>query len=96
MPVKRISARRPSSRPSREYEIRVRGAIGPTLLGAFPELTARRIGADTILRGSLADPSALYGVIHRLESLALELLEIRCRPAGGHEAGPKSSQPVES
>jgi monoterpene epsilon-lactone hydrolase len=63
--------------PSRQYEIRVRGAIGPTLLGAFPELRARRAGPDTLLSGPLADPSALYGVIHQIEALALELLEVR-------------------
>ena len=63
--------------PSRHYEIRIRGAIGPTLLEAFPELRARRAGPDTVLSGPLADPSALYGVIHQIEALALELLEVR-------------------
>jgi uncharacterized protein YbjT (DUF2867 family) len=64
-------------RAPRQYEIRIRGAIGPTLLEAFPELGARRAGPDTVLSGSLADPSALYGVIHQIEALALELLEVR-------------------
>ena len=63
--------------PSRQYEIRIRGAIGRTLLEAFPELSARRAGPDTVLSGPLADPSALYGVIHQIEALALELLEVR-------------------
>jgi uncharacterized protein YbjT (DUF2867 family) len=63
--------------PSRQYEIRIRGPVGRTLLEAFPELRARRARPDTVLSGSLADPSALYGVIHQIESLALELLEVR-------------------
>lgn len=63
--------------PSREYEIRIRGAIGRTLLEAFPELRARRSGPDTVLSGLLADQSALYGVNHQIEALALELLEVR-------------------
>jgi hypothetical protein len=47
------------------------------LLQAFPALSARRAGVDTLLSGRLPDQSALYGVIHRLEALGLELLEVR-------------------
>jgi hypothetical protein len=65
------------------YEIRVRGPIGPTIMQAFPTLTATRMGPDTLLAGSLPDQSALYGVIHQLEALGLQLLEIRCRRSGG-------------
>jgi hypothetical protein len=59
------------------YEIRVRGPIGPTIMQAFPALTATRSGHDTLLTGSLPDQSALYGVIYQLEALGLQLLEIR-------------------
>jgi hypothetical protein len=62
----------------RRYEIVVRGAIGPTLMQAFPTLTASRSGQGTLLAGSLPDHAALYGVIHQLEALGLQLLEIRC------------------
>jgi hypothetical protein len=61
----------------RWYEIRVRGPIGPTIMQAFPALTATRSGRDTLLTGSLPDQSALYGVINQLETLGLQLLEIR-------------------
>jgi hypothetical protein len=61
------------------YEIRVRGPIGPTMMQAFPTLALSRSGQDTLLTGSLPDHSALYGVIHQLEALGLELLEIRCQ-----------------
>ena len=67
------------------YEIRVRGPIGPTIMQAFPTLTATRSGRDTLLTGSLPDQSALYGVINQLETLGLQLLEIRrpnCSGAG--------------
>jgi hypothetical protein len=64
------------------YEIRVRGPIGPTMMQAFPALTATRSGHDTLLTGSLPDQSALYGVINQLEALGLQLLEIR-RPKCG-------------
>ena len=62
---------------ARHYEILVRGPIGPAMLGAFPMLTARRRGSNTCLAGSLADGAALYGLIHQLEALGLELLELR-------------------
>jgi hypothetical protein len=62
------------------YEIRVRGSIGPTIMQAFPTLTASRSGQDTLLTGSLLDQSALYGVIHELEALGLQLLEMRRLP----------------
>lgn len=66
----------------RRYEIRVRGSLGPTMMQAFPTLAANRSGQDTVLSGSLPDQSALYGVIHEIEALGLELLEIRPLPAG--------------
>lgn len=69
------------------YEIRVRGLLGPTLLEAFPDLAANRRGSDTLLRGQLPDQSALYGVIHLLDALGLELLEVRRRTAGSARRG---------
>ena len=69
-------------REPRRYEIRVSGPIGPAIMQAFPTLAAASRGPDTLLTGSLPDQSALYGVIHQLEALGLELLEIAvCRPS---------------
>ena len=62
------------------YEIRVRGPVGPMVMQAFPCLTATQDGQDTLLTGALPDQSALYGVIHQLEALGLQLLEIRHLP----------------
>lgn len=62
------------------YEIRVRGHLGPRMLRAFPALAARTRGKDTVLRGCLPDQAAVYGVIARLEGLGLELLELRRLP----------------
>jgi hypothetical protein len=72
-------------REPRCYEIRVRGVIGPTMMQAFPTLTANRSGQDTLLIGSLPDECALYGVVHQLEALGLQLLEIRRLPTGDSE-----------
>ena len=77
------------------YEIRVRGPIGPTIMQAFPTLAQRRSGQDTLLVGSLPDQCALYGVIHQLEALGLQLLEIRRLPASHPEQPAQSRDPSE-
>jgi hypothetical protein len=61
------------------YEIRVRGVLGDRLLIAFPDLDAVVDGGDTLLVGRLHDQSALHGVLGHIESLGLELLEVRRR-----------------
>jgi hypothetical protein len=61
------------------YEIRVRGVLGETLLGAFPDLSATADGAETVLTGVLPDQAALHGVLAQIGTLGLELLELRRR-----------------
>jgi hypothetical protein len=77
-------------RAPRRYEIRVRGPIGPTIMQAFPTLAEGRSGRDTLLVGSLPDQCSLYGVIHQLEALGLELLEIRPLPT----SDPRATGPI--
>jgi hypothetical protein len=61
-------------------EITIRGRLGDTLIGAFDGLTATSTTAQTVLRGELADQAALYGVLERIESLGLELLDVHVTP----------------
>lgn len=61
------------------YEIRVRGILGDRLLTAFPNLLAVTDHGDTLLLGHLPDQSALHGVLGQIESLGLELVEVRRR-----------------
>lgn len=61
------------------YEIRVRGILGERLLTAFPDLVAITEHGDTLLVGRLPDQSALHGVLGHIESLGLELVEVRRR-----------------
>ncbi len=60
-----------------EYKIRVRGQLGETMRAAFPELRSSIDGADTVLTGPLSDQAAVFGVLATIESLGLELLEVR-------------------
>jgi hypothetical protein len=66
--------------PPASYEIRVRGHLGKTMLGAFPALHAETEDGDTLLRGAIADQAALHGVLAQVEALGLELLEVRRLP----------------
>ena len=59
-----------------QYQIRVRGRLSETTLGAFPELRAQVQGAETLLAGQLPDQAALFGVLAWIEALGLELLEV--------------------
>jgi hypothetical protein len=63
------------------YEIRVRGHLGATMLRAFRPLTAATCGGDTVLTGRLGDTAAVYGVIAKLEALGLDLVELRQLPS---------------
>jgi hypothetical protein len=66
------------------YEFRIRGLLGDTMLGAFPDLDAQVQGGVTVLAGWLPDQSALYGVLAQIEQLGLELLGVSSM------AGPKA------
>jgi len=62
------------------YEIRLRGHLGKLILAAFPALSAEISGPDTVLRGPIRDRAALHGVLAQVESLHLELIELRRLP----------------
>jgi hypothetical protein len=65
---------------SADYQIRVRGHLGTTMLRAFPALHARTRDGDTLLRGGIADQAALHGVLAQIGALGLELIEVRRLP----------------
>ena len=82
------------------YEIRVRGHLGATLLGAFPGLHAETQRGDTVLAGALPDQAALHGVLAQVEALGLDLLEVRRRSPrrigrGGSPESQEASSPHE-
>jgi hypothetical protein len=71
------------------YTFRIRGRLGATALSAFPAMASELKAGETILSGPIEDQSALFGVIAQIETLGLELLElrqVRASPAGP-EAG---------
>jgi len=59
------------------YQITVRGRMSDALIAAFDGLAASRHPRHTVLIGELADQAALYGVLGRIESFGLELVDVR-------------------
>jgi hypothetical protein len=59
------------------YEIRVKGRLSDTVTDAFEDFTTSVKPAETVMRGAVRDQSELHGVLDRLQSLGLELIEVR-------------------
>jgi hypothetical protein len=67
------------------YEFHVRGELGDRILAAFGDLQATICRGETILTGPAPDQAALFGVLDRIESLGIQLIEVkRVRPESGH------------
>ena len=64
------------------YEVRVRGKLSRTLALEFEQLAldAEVAPVETVLSGPVEDQAALHGLLRRIESLGLELLEVRRFP----------------
>ena len=75
-----------------DYEIRIKGRLSDSLLGAFEGLTATVEPVETVLYGPVQDQSSLHGLLDRIQSLGLELVEIRRLPSSAEEQ-PLDSEP---
>jgi hypothetical protein len=62
------------------YEIRVKGRLTDSLLTAFEGMRASVEPVETVLHGPVQDQAALYGLLDRIQSLGLELIEVRRLP----------------
>jgi hypothetical protein len=58
------------------FELAFRGEPGPVLRDAFPEFELRGEGGMTVFQGEFEDQARLYGVIERVSSLGLELVDV--------------------
>ena len=61
------------------YEIRVAGVLPPEILLDFDRLNASVEPVGTILHGPLQDQAALQGLLARLETFGIQVLEVRRR-----------------
>jgi hypothetical protein len=62
------------------YEIRIRGRVGKAVLESFDRLEADIEPVETILHGPVRDQAELHGLLHRMQRLGLELIEVRRLP----------------
>ncbi len=60
-----------------DYEIRIKGRLSDSLCGAFADFNAAVKPAETVMRGAVRDQSELHGLLDRIQSLGLELIEVR-------------------
>ncbi len=64
------------------YEIRIRGRVSPAVLQTFDPLESDVERVETILHGPIRDQAELHGLLHRVQALGLELIEVRRLPNG--------------
>jgi hypothetical protein len=68
--------------PEARYEIRIRGRVSQTVLATFDHMESTVERVETILHGPVRDQAELHGLLHRVEALGLELVEVRRLPEG--------------
>lgn len=71
-----------------EVEIRLKGQLDPAWSSWLGTLTVTHLPTgESVLSGPVRDQSALYGLIERLSSLGLELLQVNVMPQTKTEGG---------
>ena len=73
--------------PSSYYEIRVAGVLPPEALLDFERLTASVEPVETVVHGQLQDQAALNGLLARLETFGIQVIEVRRLQERDAEAG---------
>jgi hypothetical protein len=68
--------------PDTRYEIRIRGRVSAAVLETFDAMESEIEPVETILHGPVRDQAELHGLLRRLQSLGLELIEVRRLPEG--------------
>jgi hypothetical protein len=75
--------------PPSYYEIRVVGVLPPEALIDFERLTASVEPVETVLHGPLRDQAAMHGLLARLQTFGVQVLEVRRL----HDPDPGSGPP---
>lgn len=66
--------------PETLYEIRIRGRVSQTVLDTFDHMDSSAERVETILHGPVRDQAELHGLLHRIQALGLEIVEVRRLP----------------
>ena len=70
------------------YEIRIKGRVGDSILLTFEGLTATTEPVETVLYGPVPDQESLHKLLAKLQSLGLEVIEFRRLPGEDADAEP--------
>lgn len=62
---------------AKAFEVHVRGELPPGALDELEYLSATVVPAQTVLTGTVPDQAALLGLLGWLQSLGLEVTEVR-------------------
>jgi hypothetical protein len=62
------------------FEIHIKGKLSEATLAAFEGLQYSVQPIETVLCGPVPDQAALHGLLDRIQSLGLELVEVRRLP----------------
>jgi hypothetical protein len=72
---------RPGKVTDGTYVVTVRGAAGPSVRAVFDDVELSVVGDTTVLRRTGTDQAALHGLLHRIEDLGLEVVDVHLEPA---------------
>jgi hypothetical protein len=81
------------TRVAADYEIRIKGRVGDSVLLMFEGLTATTEPVETVLYGPVPDQEALHKLLAKLQSLGLEVTEFRRLPGEDPDADPPQRPP---
>jgi hypothetical protein len=62
--------------PDTTYEVRISGLVPEDVLEDFGDVSITTTSASTVLSGSVPDQAALLGLLARLRSLGLDVVEV--------------------
>ncbi|MGO9504988.1 MAG: hypothetical protein ACLPUO_26230 [Streptosporangiaceae bacterium] len=63
------------------YVISVRGVAGPSVRSFFDDVQLSAVGDTTVMRRADTDQAALHGLLHRIEDLGLEVIDVHLERA---------------
>ena len=67
----------PGDATDRAYEVRIAGSVPTAALLELGDVEVAEQELRTVLSGRFTDQAALYGFLHRLRALGLDVVEVR-------------------
>lgn len=62
---------------SEHYEIHIKGRVGAAVINSFEGMSAEVEPVETVLHGPVEDQAELQRLLEQVQSLGLELIEVR-------------------